>query len=325
MDRQAATRERLSGNLLALLARLWASLTTGPRYDDAQVRAFAQQAARASLGARTAASGAQEAYLRQVLTLLDTQPGRGLHVTIPDAPRGIDPVVQYTRPVEEFRRLRVSGLDEFEANERALRRLQLIGDTDVSLAVRDTSAQVLQFTPEVTGYRRVIHPELAKSQESCGLCIAASTRKYHVKELMPLHDRCNCGIVAITRRQDPGGAINDQSLSELYRLAGSTKAGDLAKVRYRVHEHGELGPVLRAESDEFRGPAEVRRATDRKPSSAADISVNPQAVLDGAERVIAGLLERQARGEAVSVPLAYQRGLADRMRARLNGTSASAA
>jgi hypothetical protein len=163
VDRQAQARERLSGNLLALLARLWAALTTGQRYDDAQVAAFAAQAAALSKGARTAASGAQEAYLRQILALLDTQPGRGLKVTIPDAPRGVDPVVQYTRPVEEFRRLRVSGLDEFEANERALRRLQLIGDTDVSLAVRDTSAQVLQFTPEGrSAGGRVIHPELVE-------------------------------------------------------------------------------------------------------------------------------------------------------------------
>jgi hypothetical protein len=88
---------------------LWAALTTGQRYDDAQVAAFAAQAAALSKGARTAASGAQEAYLRQILALLDTQPGRGLKVSIPDAPRGVDPVVQYTRPVEEFRRLRVSG------------------------------------------------------------------------------------------------------------------------------------------------------------------------------------------------------------------------
>jgi hypothetical protein len=56
VDRQAATRERLSGNLLALLARLWAALTTGQRYDDAQVAAFAAQAAALSKGARTAAS-----------------------------------------------------------------------------------------------------------------------------------------------------------------------------------------------------------------------------------------------------------------------------
>jgi hypothetical protein len=261
VDRQAATRERLSTNLLAYLARLWAALTTGQRYDDAQVAAFAQQAAALSKGARTAASGAQEAYLRQVLALLDTQPGRGLKVSIPDAPRGVDPVVQYTRPVEEFRRLRVSGLDEFEANERALRRLQLIGDTDVSLAVRDTSAQVLAAADKVTGWRRVVHPELSKGG-TCGLCIVASDRRYSRGDLMPLHARCNCAVVPIVSgKADPGAALNADSLKALYAAAGSTKAADLAKTRYLVHQHGELGPVIAAEGDVFRSPAAVKRDT----------------------------------------------------------------
>jgi hypothetical protein len=261
VDRQAATRERLSGNLLALLARLWAALTTGQRYDDAQVAAFAAQAAALSKGARTAASGAQEAYLRQILALLDTQPGRGLKVSIPDAPRGVDPVVQYTRPVEEFRRLRVSGLDEFEANERALRRLQLIGDTDVSLAVRDTSAQVLAAADKVTGWRRVVHPELSKGG-TCGLCIVASDRLYHRGDLMPLHARCNCAVVPVVKgKADPGAALNADSLKALYQAAGSTKAADLAKTRYVVRQHGELGPVLTVEGEHFRSPAAVKRDT----------------------------------------------------------------
>jgi hypothetical protein len=65
--------------------------------------------------------------------------------------------------------------------------------------------------------------------------------------------------VPITRAQDPGGAINDASLKELYAAAGSTRAGDLARTRYTVHHHGELGAVLRAEGDHFKGPAQVKR------------------------------------------------------------------
>jgi hypothetical protein len=266
VDRQAATRERLSTNLVGLLARLWASLTPQQRYDDAQVAAFAARAAALSKGARTAASGAQEAYLRQILALLGTQPGRGLKVAIADAPRGVDPVAQYTRPVEEFRRLRVAGLDEFEANERAQRRLQLIGDTDVSLAIRDTSAQVLASADKVTGWRRVVHPELAKGG-TCGLCIVASDRVYKRGDLMPLHARCNCAVVPIVKGQtDPGAALNRDSLKTLYEAAGSTKAADLAKTRYVVRTHGELGPVLAVEGDHHRGPVEVERDTERAAS-----------------------------------------------------------
>jgi hypothetical protein len=269
VDRQAATRERLSGNLLALLARLWASLTTGQRYDDAQVAAFAQQAAALSKGARTAASGAQEAYLRQILALLGTQPGRGLKVVIPDAPRGIDPVVQYTRPVEEFRRLRVSGLDEFEANERALNRLRVVADYDIQIAERDTTHQVLASAEKVTGYRRILHPELPTSAsiregrpvpDVCGACVVAADRVYYVGDLKALHSACRCTVLPIVKgKADPGAQIHADDLKRIYEIAGSTKADDLRKTRIAIRRHGEIGDLLTFEGQHFRGPAEVKR------------------------------------------------------------------
>jgi hypothetical protein len=271
VDRQAATRERLSGNLLALLARLWAALTTGQRYDDAQVAAFAAQAAALSKGARTAASGAQEAYLRQILALLDTQPGRGLHVSIPDAPRGVDPVMQYTRPVEEFRRLRVSGLDEFDANERALNRLRVIADYDMQIAERDTTHQVLASTEKITGYRRILHPELptpASLREGrpvpdvCGACVVAADRVYYVGDLKALHSACRCTVLPIVKgKADPGAQIHADDLKRIYEIAGSTKADDLRKTRIAIHRHGEIGDILAFEGQHFRGPAEVKRDT----------------------------------------------------------------
>jgi hypothetical protein len=55
--------------------------------------------------------------------------------------------------------------------------------------------------------------------------------------------------------QDPGQSLNADSLRELYRLGGGT--GDLARVRYAVNEHGELGPLLTRAGQAFRGPDDI--------------------------------------------------------------------
>jgi hypothetical protein len=260
VERQAATRAGIVRRLLAGLSRLWTQLEPADRYDPKAVERFAGQAASLTRLARQTASGSTQAYLGQLLADLDTAPGR-VRITVPADVRGVDPVEVYQRPVKDYRRLRLAGLDELEAADRAERRLTLIGETDVALTVRDTSRQVLAAADRVTGYRRVIHPELSKGG-TCGLCVAASDRIYRVDVLMPLHDRCNCETLPVVRgKSDPGAALNAESLAELYQRAGSTAAGDLAKVRYAVHAHGELGPVLRADGDHFRGPAETAALT----------------------------------------------------------------
>jgi hypothetical protein len=85
----------------------------------------------------------------------------------------------------------------------------------------------------------------------------ASDRTYKSKDLMALHDRCKCTVLPIVNGQDPGLTLNGADLAAFYKSAGSTGAADLKKTRYVVHQHGELGPVLRAAGDKFTGPAQV--------------------------------------------------------------------
>lgn len=114
----------------------------------------------------------------------------------------------------------------------------------------------------ITGYRRVLHAELAE-EGSCGLCIAASTRVYRVDHLMPMHPGCHCIPVPISKRSDPGAAINDADLARFYDEAGGTSVADLRATRYKVDEHGELGPVLRPHDDPIRTEQQARRDTNR--------------------------------------------------------------
>lgn len=154
-------------------------------------------------------------------------------------------------------------LDLASPVDAAVERVKAVADTDTQLVVRAQAQQTMMAAQDkglVTGWRRVIHPELS-AQGSCGLCVAASDRVYKVNDLQPIHQRCNCIPAPILDGKDPGGVLNDLDLARLYKDAGSTGAKDLKRTRYQVSEHGELGPVLN--DGTFRTPRRVRESTDQ--------------------------------------------------------------
>jgi hypothetical protein len=95
----------------------------------------------------------------------------------------------------------------------------------------------------VTMYRRIIHPELSQTGV-CGLCVVASTRIYHIKNPLPIHQNCKCTVSPIIDGKDPGLDVSQVDLSRIYKEAGSTYGADLKKLRVTIAEHGELGPIL---------------------------------------------------------------------------------
>lgn len=261
VEAQAAARASIVETVLALVGRAFAGI--GDFYDQAEVADYVDLVAEAVGGGRAVAADTTAAYLAQVLDAQGVVPPRVDHSPATE-PRGVPVTRQYARPVVEYRTARLTGLAEFEAEERALRRAQLIAEQDVAMAVRDAAAAVVSAAGPVTGWRRIIHPEMSAGG-TCGLCIAASDRVYGKAELLPLHERCACEVLPIVGKAggdgDPGGDLNAESLRELYERAGDTTAGALARTRWVVHTHGELGPVLRPAGDHFRGPEEVERST----------------------------------------------------------------
>lgn len=138
-------------------------------------------------------------------------------------------------------------LERAAQHEMEMRAERMVND-DIAMASRAASQDAMKAAPagRITGYRRVLHPELTESGQSCGLCIAASTRVYKVGELLPIHNFCKCECVPIVNGNDPGSQINDEDLAALYDEAGgSTAKEDLANEKYVVFQHPELGPVLR--------------------------------------------------------------------------------
>ncbi|AXH49761.1 head maturation protease [Gordonia phage Pleakley] len=139
-------------------------------------------------------------------------------------------------------------LDQVAQQEMEIRLERMVND-DIGMANRSAFRNAINAAPDgvITGYRRVLHPELAQSGQSCGLCVAASTRIYKKKDLMPLHNLCNCEPQEIVKGRDIGNQINDEDLGILYGAAGdSTERQDLSNTKWTVFDHPELGPVLRS-------------------------------------------------------------------------------
>lgn len=255
---------------------------------------------------------AQEALAAQTWAYLDSL---GTYASggpdLPDEPRGIAPEAAWERPAKTYRFERSMGRDHEAALDLAVQRAETIADDDLALAMRIAAAQHSKAARGVIGLRRVVHPEMSRGG-ACGLCIAASDRIYKPGTLMPIHDHCKCTVAEITEANDPGNSLNDRSLADLYEAAGSTSGADLKATRWKVTEHGELGPVLVPKRADPRTPLEVKRDT----GSAMSAAEKANRRLAVGEAKLRELEERAASGEDVSVQLDYWLGHIETLRKR---------
>ena len=143
---------------------------------------------------------------------------------------------EWPKPTDDDYKLVYSWLDA--ARERG----ETVADTD-AVRAGDMANRESYRKAGVTTYRRVIHPELSHTG-TCGLCVVAADRTYHIRDLNPMHDHCHCTVMPVVNGNDPGLSLNRNDLDAIYSRAGGNKAGELAKVNVTVGEHGEIGPVF---------------------------------------------------------------------------------
>jgi hypothetical protein len=219
----------------------------------------------------------------------------------------------YGRVADAYRyQVVAQGLPEAKAKQKALVRIAAVAETDVTLAVREQYRRTLFRRTEVTGWRRILHPELSETGP-CGLCVVAADRVYKKEELKPIHDRCKCEVLPILAGVgDPGLNLNEEDLKRVYAAGGGTggeavsRTGRrvspaLKKVRVQLTEHGELGPVLIDGDQHYRGPAEVAR------TQVPDRATRARAQLDALLTSLEKLQNRADRGEDVKAPISWQR------------------
>ena len=141
--------------------------------------------------------------------------------------------VRPVAPEDEWRRPFVTlwaGLAEGQsfdaAFESAANRLDAMVQADCQLSQRAAIREIGLRDNGIYGWQRVTNAG------ACDLCKIASTQRYHVEHLMPIHDRCGCSVAPIT---EPTGQIINR---DLYQHLRDERVG------VRVEEHGELGPTL---------------------------------------------------------------------------------
>jgi len=249
VDVQGQTREAAASNLIAQIRALLINFSGW--YDDLAVRRLSREISGLVASTQRAVASHENAYLTN---LISEQTGRlvrpagdiGAEI-VRGLRQGVDPEGVYQRLAVTFRYGVSRGLSEPEALRRVDTRAEVMSQMDTALAARAQAAKTLQATDLAVGYRRVIHPELTKGG-TCGMCIVASDRIYRKRDLLPLHDRCQCDIAPILRGgKDPGSSLNNLDLGRLYEDAGGSSYAALVETRYQVDQHGELGPVLTPE------------------------------------------------------------------------------
>jgi len=270
IEAHARRRQTISERLVRILLRLWLGFDGWNDRDLVTVQA-AQSATYVEAAIREMRQ-VSRTYTRLMLREVGASTG-----TLPSFeniyPRSaIDTLEVYERPAKKYRWELYQGQDPEQALRNFEQRLTTVAGSDIAAANRDEAATVMESSPDVIGYRRVIHPELSRSG-TCGLCIAAATRFYKRGDLSAIHgDSCKCEVVAVTKANDPGLRLNDADLKRLYEAAGGNTADELREVRAETVRHGELGPLLVREGDHFRGPEEVGRPEYSKPTGPEQIA-----------------------------------------------------
>lgn len=257
IDLHTAAREGLDERTAAAILMLYAGISLA---DAAAVEEAAEAAADTSNTAALLAAGLMAQYLT---TVTNTMSGENLPtpaVLLGPLRNGADMRRVFQRPAKLYRRQVAKGVPPAEAFKQAMNYAAGLTESNNTLAMREAARlTMVALAPSagVTGYRRILRPELSKTGISCGLCIVASDRVYKTSQLMPIHPpSCNCDILPVVGAAggagDPGNSFNNLDLQDLYALAGDSSDSDaLKKVRVQVNEHGEYGPVLTYSGQKF--------------------------------------------------------------------------
>ncbi|MBQ1047869.1 hypothetical protein KBX50_05270 [Micromonospora sp. C51] len=202
--------------------------------------------------------------------------------------RPADMVQVYSRIAATYRFEVANGATLAKARDLALERARVLADTDIALASREQEYEVLRVVDDqqITGWRRVLRPELSASRTSCGLCIVAADRVYRRRDLKPIHANCNCEVLPIRGIADPGLQLNREDLDRLYTAAGSTgggrrQRGALKYVRAVITEDGELGPILAEAPESLRTGKRRRSARQAVQQSRTGRILTPEERLPG--------------------------------------------
>jgi hypothetical protein len=224
-------------------ARVW---RTVGNVDDAAADAFVTRMVPLSAALERQAAEVTRAYLAAYAeTALKVDIAEAL------ATRGTPAVEVWRRPVVVARTALAEGKTWQQAMTMAGARASGLAETNVALAARSAGSQGMRALGAV-GYRRV------PDGQACELCLIAATQRYHIEQLMPLHDRCGCTVAPILGAKDPGRVIERDAAARL-KASGAI---DERTMNRRVYEAKKLEASDRKRAAHWREQA--RTTTDQQ-------------------------------------------------------------
>lgn len=245
--------------------RLWNGLGS---YRDADAeRLIAALVPRVEAGQLRIAQLTDAYIARTAAATLGTQIRRGSVADVStEALRGVPADEVYNRPFVTTHMKLSEGKSVSGAIAAGGARLESIVTTGMQLASTHAASHAMSrsgvesFARELTG------------RENCGLCVIASTQRYHRGNLLPIHPGCDCHV----RVLKDGGTdqVIDPDLLERMHSAVEAKFGgtdrgarSLGFGTYNdfqqllvTNTHGELGPVLGWRGQDFTSLSDIKRS-----------------------------------------------------------------
>lgn len=261
LDQFVREQRRLREALVEFIRR-W--FLASPDFRDADAARYVRDVVPVAVGGQQSLASLQWAFQTRMLADVVDAPVQAPPIPVQrvsgEQLRGVEPSVVYRRPFAEIYKQLAKQKTLTEAVTAGERRAKLIGLTDLELASRAAAREVYRNAGDrVRFFKRQL-----TGDENCALCIVASTQRYRVGNLMPIHPGCDCVPVPIPDRRDPGQVL-DQALLDAAHAAieerfglsdRSGRAIDYTKI-VLVRQHGELGPVLTVARHEFTDPADL--------------------------------------------------------------------
>lgn len=227
-------------------------------YRDADAAVFVEHVLPTVLAAQAQMGQITDAYLSAMIADMLGGAAAPTGVALDEALRGVDPAEVYRRPFVTTWTALSKGRAYAQAVDEGRTRLLSITETDMQLARTHAARQSMQ-RGGVRYFRRAL-----RGPGNCALCTIASTQRYRVENLMPIHPGCNCKPEPIVGNKDPGQIIDERLLREAHdavaTAVGQSDGGGRTPDYRQViitREHGEYGPLLAVRRHEFTGPSDV--------------------------------------------------------------------
>lgn len=249
--------EQVRNRLLTAANRLWFNMSS---YRDGDIDRMVSLIVPHVQAGQLQIANLTEAYFQAVGARA------GIDVQYVTGGRGVPADDVYRRPATTLYTALSQDVPMALAVTEGANRLGSLIATDMQMAKVRQSQRSLE-SAGISAFIRVL-----TGRENCALCVIASTQRYRVGDLSPIHPGCDCSVDKLPPGFDPEEQIVNAELLELTHATIEQKFGTTDRGARNLgrgnpvsdytdlvvtHEHGEFGPTLAWRGEKFTTAADI--------------------------------------------------------------------